>query len=154
MPPSTITYIYFNTKYGETPAPKSVELYYEVEGYRFYDTSLSDLPQLTHPSLIFDGWYSSDTFEESSKLYENSYGEVISPNGSLQLYAKWKSIPVYCGSMELFEIANAIREKTGETGEIMLNDMKDKITSIKTESPYSTEENTNGLTVIIGGGEK
>lgn len=135
--------IYFNVKYGENPSSTSFDGAKKTDLgiILFWGKTLQDLPIPTHPALIFDGWYASDNFEESSKLYDSSEGLVYPQitSGDIQLYAKWKSIPVYCGSMELIEIADTIREKTGETGEIMLNDMKDKITSIKIEAGTKVE---------------
>lgn len=80
--------------------------------------------------------------------------EPTGPTGPSTGTEKIEEGLIIASKQDLIDIANAIREKTNTTNGMSLNDMADMIISIKTESPYNEiENNSNGLTIIIGGEE-
>lgn len=152
MASASSTYIYFHSEYG-------------VLKHSVLEVGMGALSedQLTPPScddLTFLGWYSSPNFEENTKVEPGYFigdGETV-----MNLYAKWDVVSpapleyIIANKEDFISVANVIREKTGTTeGLTFPGGFIDAIVGIQTESPYNEIENSsNGLTIIIGGGER
>lgn len=62
------------------------------------------IPEISLPGLIFEGWYTSETFEEDTKV---ELGMVI--DTEITFYAKWSSTDILVNAKYIYDIANAIR---------------------------------------------
>ena len=152
MASASSVYIYFHSEYG-------------VLKHSVLEVGMGVLSedQLTPPScddLTFLGWYSSPNFEENTKVEPGYF--VGDGEPAMNLYAKWDMVPpvpleyIIANKEDFVSVANAIREKADTTEGLTFPDgFVEAIVGIQTESPYNEIENSsNGLTIIIGGGER
>lgn len=84
------------------------------------------LPELSLPGMTFLGWYSSETFEEDTKI---NVGDILLNASVVPVYAKWEGNPIIVDAMAIYDIANAIRERGKTTGGIALKDMAAAVTA-------------------------
>lgn len=112
-------YIYINyvTEYGETPAQvekiaagDSITLSFTIEE--------SDIPTLTYDGVTFGGWYTTETYDEGTKVEVGSF-EIDYNTTSITFYAKWlKPVKTY-----MTNIANPIRNLLNTTNTLTIDNM-------------------------------
>lgn len=112
----TQTYI---SEYGDISSLTNIEWLTNTEVLESW------LPELSLPGMTFLGWYSSETFEEDTKI---NVGDVLNTS-VVPVYAKWEGNPIIVDAMAIYDIANAIRERGKTTGAIALKDMAAAVTA-------------------------
>lgn len=82
------------------------------------------LPVLSEPGKIFLGYFDAEGNEYTS--------ESLTPSGVIKLYTKWEDIPVYIylEEKQLIGLADTVREKTGKTDSMNVQEMKEAVSSI------------------------
>ena len=125
MPVMNIPYIIYVSEYGTVPSKL------KIEGGKTIITS-SHLPTLTADGMTFIGWYTSSTFEENTKI---SVGDSLYLGNEYNyFYAKWEVADeiVFVNESSLRNIANAIRNKTGNSATYQPSQMAGAIEGIST----------------------
>lgn len=113
--------LHYVAKYGESPAAVSGGLF-TTKGITVF-LGVTELPVLTYPYGIFQGWYWTETFDEDTRAEIITISEktglnvtnITTSNNIYTLYAKWESEQHLINAMDLQNIADAIREYTGTT---------------------------------------
>lgn len=114
-------YVQYVTKYGESPDTETG--YMGATAGMEIISGVDELPVLTYPYGIFQGWYWTETFDEDTKAEIGTVGgskglnvtNITPSNYTYTLYAKWESEQHLYNAMDLQNIADAIREYTGAT---------------------------------------
>lgn len=115
------------------PAPSGFSITFEENGGSTVSelteqTNLpSPLPTTTKANHVFAGWYYDNLFTQKANA-----GDELTAN--VTLYAKWYTPTTWCE-----DIADAIREKEGSSGNIKHVDFADKISGLDT-CIYLTQE--------------
>ena len=114
------TNVIFVTEYGETPASQKDVI---IVNNTILTIDIENLPQLSSPGLLFEGWYSSSSFEEDTKVYSTTIpafggnGTAVPggvKNGVVTLYAKWSWIDMFVLDSYIIRISDQIRRIKGD----------------------------------------
>lgn len=94
------------------------------------------IPEISLPGLIFEGWYTSETFEEDTKV---ELGMVI--DTEITFYAKWSSTDILVNAKYIYDIANAIRNtlSLNKSETFALGDFVVNIEKRRGESDWSSD---------------
>lgn len=128
--PSNYWKIVYHTNYGTAP-----NVYYtDVSVTGNLTVTSEHLPVLTYPYATFWGWYTTETFDEDSKV---EIGDLIGSDedqaivngatiydGTFDFYAKWEPTERHLvAAMDVYALAEAVRAKAGTTAGILPQDI-------------------------------
>ena len=149
--------IKYSSEYGTTPSSKNLNYSTQDNLHIFTE---DELPILTADGVTFIGWYTTPTFDNGTMI---SVGDKISASASITLYAKWEIADevVFVNESSLRNIANAIRNKTGNSNTYQPSQMAGAIEGISVgvdlptlTNPASETEVFEGREIIDGEGNK
>ena len=138
-------YINYVTKYGETPAQVEKLATWDNLHPTLYVFSIkeSDIPTLTYDGATFDGWYTTETYDEGTKVEVGSF-EFDNGTTSITFYAKW-SITV---KTAMTNIANPIRNLLNTTNTLTIDNMNTNLdTTIAAVSDMKAALTERGISV-------
>jgi uncharacterized repeat protein (TIGR02543 family) len=132
-------YIYYHTDYDNDSLSASR---IEVSGGTLLTKDL--LPELSNENYLFQGWYSTATFDSESKV---TVGTIID-HKDLDLYAKW--IPRNELNRKMIALANEIRELSGTDEAIGLDAMKTHVSEANEDVITEAELITQIVSALKG----